>query len=258
MITDINRLPDEMESAFVCCDCMELMRRYPDQYFDIAVVDPPYGINMGHTFGVGRGGYDRAFGGQNTGLRSCQERKNKAKFYHTFDDSAAPDEKYFDELKRVSKAQIIWGGNYFLDYLGRASCIIVWDKKRRGMDQADCEIAWTSLPGQSRIFEFRWNGMLQQDMKHKEKRIHPTQKPVALYKWIIEKFTKPSDIILDTHVGSASSLIAAKRLRRRFVGCEKDELYFNQALNRFNQETAQLSLMDLISQKEGETNEYEL
>lgn len=112
---------------------------------------------------------------------------------------------------RVSKHQIIWGGNFFLEYLGNASRMIVWDKKRRGMDQADCEIAWTSLPGQNRIFEYRWNGMLQGDMKNKENRIHPTQKPVALYQWILEQFAKSGDKILDTHVGSASSLIACHR-----------------------------------------------
>lgn len=95
-----------------------------------------------------------------------------------------------------------------LDHLGAASCIIVWDKKRRGMDQADCEIAWTNLPGQSRIFEYKWNGMLQENMKAKEKRIHPTQKPVMLYSWLLGRFAKPGDKILDTHVGSASSLIA--------------------------------------------------
>ena len=98
---------------------------------------------------------------------------------------------------------VIFGGNYFLDYLGRATCLIVWNKKRRGLAQADCEIAWTNLPGQSRIFEFKWNGMLQENMKQKERRIHPVQKPVALYQWILEKFAEPNDIILDTHVGSA-------------------------------------------------------
>lgn len=124
--------------------------------------------------------------------------------------------------------------------------MIVWDKGRRGMDQADCEIAWTSLPGQSRIFEFKWNGMLQQDMKHKEIRQHPTQKPVALYKWLIDRFTKPTDIIFDSHVGSASSLIAAQSLNRRFVGCEIDKFYYEQALRRFEQETAQITMFNLF------------
>ena len=247
MITDINQLPADSESAFVCADCMDVMRRFPDGYFDIAITDPPYGINMGHTCGVGGGGYNRYFGGYK-GVRRSGQQPSKAKFYHPFDDSAAPDGEYFAELMRVSKAQIIWGGNFFLDYLGKASCMIVWDKGRRGMDQADCEIAWTSLPSQSRIYEFKWNGMLQGDMKNKEHRIHPTQKPVALYRWLIDRFTKPTDIILDTHVGSASSLIAAQALNRRFVGCELDSYYYQEALKRFQTESAQLTMFNLFGE----------
>ena len=160
------------------------------------------------------------------------------KFYYAFDDSSAPDAEYFKELKRVSKNQIIWGANFF-DGLGKASCWIVWDKKRRGLDQADCELAWTSLKGQSRIFEFKWNGMLQEDMKHKEKRIHATQKPVALYKWLIERYSNQGDIILDTHVGSASSLIAAHQTGRRYLGCEINETIYNLARQRLDDAAAQ-------------------
>ena len=251
MITDINQLPADSESAFVCADCMDVMRRFPDGYFDLSIVDPPYGINMGHTCGIGRGGgtTDHS-GGYSSNISIWGEHKSisKSKFYHPFDDSAAPDGEYFAELARVSKAQIIWGGNFFLDYLGKASCMIVWDKGRRNMDQADCEIAWTSLPGQSRIYEFKWNGMLQGDMKNKEHRIHPTQKPVALYRWLIDRFTKPTDIILDTHVGSASSLIAAQALNRRFVGCELDSYYYQEALKRFQAESAQLTMFNLFGE----------
>lgn len=235
MITDLSRLPDDSESAFVRCDCMDLMARYPDGYFDLAIVDPPFGINIGHAHGENI----KVFEGAASNLA-------KQKFYHPFDDSTIPGGGYFKELFRVSKAQIIFGGNFFLDYLGAASCIIVWDKGRRGMDQADCEIAWTSLPGQSRVIEYKWNGMLQQDMKNKEYRIHPTQKPVQLYKWLIDRYTKPTDVILDTHVGSASSLIAAQMLNRRFVGCELDEYYYNQALERFRAETSQLTMFNLF------------
>ena len=142
---------------------------------------------------------------------------------------------------RVAKAVVIWGGNFFLDYLGKASCLIVWDKKRRGMDQADCEIAWTNLHGQSRIFEFRWNGMLQGDMKNKEERIHPTQKPVALYAWIFANYAKPGDKILDTHLGSGSSRIAAYDAGLDFVGYEIDEEYFRKQEERFARHTAQIS-----------------
>ena len=168
------------------------------------------------------------------------------KTYKAFDDSHTPDAAYFSELERVAKHRIIFGGNYFLEHLGATECIIVWDKKRRGLNFADCEIAWTDFKMPCRIFEFKWNGMLQGDMKNKEHRIHPTQKPVALYRWLIDRFTKPTDIILDTHVGSASSLIAAQELNRRFVGCELDSYYYHEALKRFQQESAQLTMFNLF------------
>lgn len=133
-----------------------------------------------------------------------------------------------------------------LDNLGAASCIIVWDKKRRGMDQADCEIAWTNLPGQSRIFEYKWNGMLQENMKDKEQRIHPTQKPVMLYSWLLSKYAKPGDKILDTHVGSASSLIACHRSGLEYWGFEIDPVYYKAAKERLDRETAQVNIMDLM------------
>ena len=171
------------------------------------------------------------------------------KFYHPFDDSSPPDETYFRELIRVSKNQIIWGGNFFLDYLGSATCFVVWDKGRRNMDQADCELAWTSLPGQSRVFNFKWNGMLQENMKQKEKRIHPTQKPVALYDWLLKRFANKGDIILDTHVGSASSLIACENNKFDYVGFEKDKYYYDAACERLKEETAQMSIFDFLEQK---------
>lgn len=148
---------------------------------------------------------------------------------------------------RVSKQQIIWGGNFFLEHLGNASRMLIWDKKRRGMDQADCEIAWTSLPGQNRIFEYRWNGMLQGDMKNKEKRFHPTQKPIALYQWLLTEFSKPGDKILDTHVGSASSLIACHRAGLEYWGFEIDKYYYDIALERLNRERAQVNMMELLN-----------
>ena len=133
-----------------------------------------------------------------------------------------------------------------LDHLGATSCMIVWDKKRRGLDQSDCEIAWTNIKGQSRIFEYRWNGMLQENMKEKEQRLHPTQKPVALYSWILGKFTKPGCKILDTHVGSASSLIACHRAGLKYWGFEIDEIYYNMARERLDKEIAQININDLL------------
>jgi len=159
-----------------------------------------------------------------------------------FDDSSPPDADTFRELKRASKKLIIWGGNFFLDHLGATSCMIVWDKKRRGMDQADCEIAWTNLKGQSRIFEYKWNGMLQEDMKNKEVRIHATQKPVALYKWLLTNFAEQGDKILDPYLGSGSSRIAAYDMGFDFTGYELSKVYFDLQEERFAKHTAQENL----------------
>lgn len=191
-------------------------------------------------------GGKRPFGGKSYSVWGKHKSESESKFYHTFDDDAPPDEGYFKELERVSKNRIIWGGNFMLDYLGKASCIIVWDKGRRNMDQADCEIAWTDLKGQSRIFNWKWNGMLQEDMKNKENRIHPTQKPVALYEWLLNRFSQEGDVILDTHVGSASSLIACHRTNHKFVGFEIDETYYKMAKKRLDAEMAQMNIFDFI------------
>jgi len=235
-------------------DCMAAMKQFPDGFFDLAVVDPPYGINVTgrHKASVLVGGGGRAFGGKSHGKpkRDGTIPTWASKFYHPFDDTAPPDEGDFRELSRVSKRRIIWGGNFFLDYLGAASCIIVWDKKRRGMDQADCEIAWTNLPGQNRIFDWKWNGMLQQDMKNKEERIHPTQKPVALYEWILQLYAKPGMKILDTHAGSASSLVACHRAGLDAWGYEIDETYYTRAKTRLESEQAQVNIMDLMREEQ--------
>lgn len=222
-------------------DCMEGMKEFPDKFFDLAVVDPPYGIGIGHKVNkmvtiIGGGG--RAFGGNSK--KGVKKRKVLSKFYHPFDDSSTPNGDYFTELKRVSKNQIIWGGNFFLEHLGKTSCMIIWDKGRRNMDQADCEIAWTSLQGQSRIYEFKWNGMLQGDMKNKEQRFHPTQKPVALYTWVLNRYAKEGYKILDTHAGSASSLIACYDKGLDFVGFEIDKFYYEKAQERLERHMSQL------------------
>lgn len=168
------------------------------------------------------------------------------KTYHSFDDSKIPDEEYFKELERVSKNRIIWGGNYFLKYLDETPCMIFWDKDRRGLNFADGELAWTSFKEPSRYFKFKWNGMLQENMKHKEYRIHPTQKPVALYEWLLHRYAKPGDTILDTHVGSASCLIACHKTQHKFVGFEIDPTYYEMAKKRFDDETAQMSIFDYL------------
>ena len=207
-------------------NCMEVMARYPDKYFDLAVVDPPYGI-----------GEDGASNHSRSKL--AQATKYTPKSW----DSKAPDKEYFDELIRVSKNQIVWGANYFISRLPYdSSCWIVWDKDNGDSDFADCELAWSSLKTAVRKFKWRWSGMLQQNMKNKEHRIHPTQKPIALYSWIFHNYAKPGDKILDTHLGSGSSRIAAHRAKLDFVGCEIDKEYFDAANKRFEEFVSQLTM----------------
>ena len=242
--------------GFYNMDCMEGMKQFPDKYFELAIVDPPYGINIGSEPGGATNESSRSAENEtpNSNRRSKSVRRQiqvggglckPPKTYKAFDDSHTPDAEYFKELERVAKHRIIWGGNYFLNYLNATECIIVWDKKRRGLNFADCEVAWTDIKLPCRIVEFKWNGMLQEDMKDKEFRIHPTQKPVKLYEWLLRHYAKEGDKILDTHVGSASSLIACQRLGFRFVGYEIDEDYYKLAKERYERETAQITLFNL-------------
>lgn len=209
-------------------DCMEYMKTLPDKAFDLCVVDPPYGI------------------GESGAKNKSRSKMAKSKDYRPFagNDKEAPPKEYFAELCRVSKNQIIFGANHFAERLvtPKSSCWIVWDKDNGESDFADCELAYTSFDSATRIFRFRWHGMLQGNMKHKEIRIHPTQKPVALYEWIYRRYAKPGDKILDTHLGSGSSRIAAYDAGLDFVGCEIDPYYFAAQEDRFAAYTAQLDM----------------
>jgi site-specific DNA-methyltransferase (adenine-specific) len=205
---------------------MEGMARYPDKYFDLAIVDPPYGI------------------GEDGGKNHSRGKATKPTMYTAKNwDSSAPKKEYFDELLRVSKNTIIWGANHFIENIpqSNSSCWIVWDKDNTG-DFADCELAYTSFKTAVRMFTFRWNGMLQQDMKNKEYRIHPTQKPVALYKWLLSNYAKQNDKILDTHLGSGSSRIAAYEMGFDFTAFELDTEYFEAQEKRYKAHIAQLKL----------------
>ena len=209
-------------------DCLEAMREMPDKAFDLAVVDPIYG-------GVTQGGYMK-------NLDSTTKLAKPIQYNLALWNQPKTGKEYFSELFRVSKNSIVWGGNYFVEEINRNSqCWIVWDKQNTG-GFADFEMAWTSFDSASRIFRFTWNGMLQEDMKNKEVRIHPTQKPVALYKWILSRYAKPGDKILDTHLGSGSSRIAAYDLGFDFVGYEIDKEYFDKQEERFAKHTARTSL----------------
>jgi site-specific DNA-methyltransferase (adenine-specific) len=207
-------------------DCMGYMRTLPDKSFDLAIVDPPYGIGED-----GRNNHTR------TKLARAKDYRGHSRY-----DNAVPDSEYFKELRRVSKNQIIWGGNYFIHELDATPCFIVWDKDNGDNDFADCELAWTSFPTAVRKFKHTWNGMLQEDMKNKEERIHPNHKPIRLYRWLLTTYAKDGDKILDTHLGSGSSAIAAHQMGFDFVGCEIDKYYYDAACKRFKEQTMQQDL----------------
>ncbi len=138
-----------------------------------------------------------------------------------------PDKIYFDEMFRISKNQIIFGMNYFIKYLNNTSCVIVWDKDNGDNDFADCELAWTSFKTAVRKFRYRWHGMLQEDMKHREKRVHPTQKPVGLFNQILSRYAERGQIIFDPFMGSGTTAIACRQLGMNFIGVEREEKYYN-------------------------------
>ena len=214
-------------------DCMDYMRELPDKVFDLAVVDPPYGI------------------GEDGGDHKHKATPNKAwknprsKGYAKKDwDKEPPCEHYFAELMRVSKNQIIWGANHFIDRLPRknSSCWVAWYKagQNPNTDFADGELAWGSFKTAVKFVDIAWIGFGAVNLK--EHRIHPTQKPVKLYQWLLSNYAKPGDRILDTHLGSGSSAIAAHYAGFDFVGIELDEDYYKAACERFERETAQQAL----------------
>ena len=203
---------------------MAVMARYPDNHFDLACVDPPYFKEAAN------GGYY----GQGTSL-SGVIRKN----YKHFAFWAIPDHLYFNELLRVSKNQIIWGCNYYAKFIPSAGRI-VWDKKNDTSSFSNAELASQSFSKGVFTFRHRWNGMITDGKP--VNRIHPTQKPVELYEWILKKYAKEGDRILDTHLGSGSSAIAAHYAGFDFVGMELDEDYYKAACKRFDAETAQLGM----------------
>lgn len=204
-------------------DNMELMKRYPDNYFDLAIVDPPYG------------------GNDAIGLKDNKSKKKQAtkrKDYKLF-KNIEPDKEYFEELIRVSKNQIIWGVNFYSNY-NFSGGRICWDKKGTAFGRA--ELAYYSGSKSVNICEIVWNGMIQQDMTNKETRIHPTQKPVALYKWLLDKYAKQGDKILDTHLGSGSIAIACHDYGFELTACELDKEYYDKAIERITNHTSQQKL----------------
>lgn len=194
-------------------DCMEVMKQFEDKYFDLAIVDPDFGLNQkisqGGTWASKYKGFDGALGGK-------------------------PTQEYFDELFRVSKNQIIWGGNYFIDMLYPTRCFLIWDKKAKMPTLADCEMAWTSFDKNAKIFVHPRNTG--------EKRIHICQKPIALYEWILDNYAKSGDKILDTHLGSGSSAIASYKKGFEFVGVEINKIYLEETIKRIKNHISQQDL----------------
>ena len=208
-------------------DCMDYLKDCEGNAFDLAIVDPPYGIGESGKTNASRG--------------KCAVSKDYKPF--AGGDLEPPPPEYFIELQRASVNQIVFGANHFIDRIAKGSpCWVVWDKENGASDFADCELAWTSFSTAVRRFRFRWAGMLQGDMANKENRIHPTQKPAALYRWLLENYAKPGQRILDTHLGSGSSAIAAHYFGCDFVGIELDPDYYAAAVDRFNNETKQEQL----------------
>jgi site-specific DNA-methyltransferase (adenine-specific) len=197
------------------------MRSLPDKYFDLCIADPPYGI------------------GECGAKNHSRSRIAKAKEYTAKDwDFQSLSSDYFSEILRISKNAIIWGANHFISRLPYdSSCWIVWDKENGNNDFADCELAWTNYKSAVRRFTFRWAGMLQGNMKHKEERIHPTQKPIALYSWILDNYAMGGGgKIFDPFLGSGSSRIAAYKKGYDFYACELDKDYYDAQDERFRKE----------------------
>lgn len=216
---------DRYLNKIICGDCLEVMRQMPDKCVDLVLTDPQYGIGEARN---------------DNSSRSCLAQ-SKDYGCHSWDDSI-PEPEYFSEMVRVSKNQIIFGGNYFIESLSNSPCWLVWDKDNGDNDFADCELAWTSFKSAVRKFKYRWQGMLQEDMKHKEKRVHPTQKPLALFEWILNLYSKPTDIILDPFLGSGTTVAACINLKRQYIGIEISPEYCAIAEERIRQATRQTRL----------------
>ena len=200
-------------------DCLEAMKQYPDNYFELAIVDPPYGLGTKTTDG---------------GSKKNSQTKFMSDIRRTNWDCKIPDKNYFDELKRVSLNQIVWGGNYMAKFIGNTKCIIIWDKMTYIPTMSQFEFAFCSLNKHPQLIKINSND---------SNRLHPTQKPVALYRWLLQNYAKEGDKILDTHLGSGSSRIAADMEGFDFTGYELDKDYFEASVKRFNDYKLQTKLL---------------
>lgn len=229
----------QMEPGLYNMDCMEAMKQFPDKFFDLAIVDPPYGGANSDIGGERRSGqrFDRYKAGRTGGTWASKYGKKIVAW------DTAPKQEYFDELFRVSRQQIIWGGNYF--HLPPTRCFLIWRKLSisESFSMAMAEYAWTSFNSNAKVFEYPPQG------DRDDRRFHPTQKPVALYNWILSRFAKPGYKILDTHAGSASSLVACHRAGLDAWGFEIDVEYYRMAKERLDKEKAQCTMFEMLQQE---------
>jgi len=213
-------LPAVPSSEVYLEDCVKALKRFNDNHFDLAIVDPPYGLGMG-----------------TVSIPSEKNTNSQQKFYKDLKskrwDDNTPNKEYFDELKRVSKNQIVWGGNYMAEHLGNTKCIIIWDKMTYIPTMSQFEFAFCSFNKHPKMVKINSTDI---------DRMHPTQKPVKLYDWLLHNYAKPTDLILDTHLGSGSSRIAAYKGGFNFVGFEIDQEYYEKQEKRFNDFKSQLRL----------------
>jgi DNA modification methylase len=212
-------------------DCLNVFFQLPDKSIDVIITDPPYGL------------------GEWVGKNKGRAKLAKSREWGIQDwDYSIPGPEYFEEIFRVSKNQVIFGGNYFSEYLKNSTCWLVWDKHTTG-NFADCELAWTSFNTAVRKIDFMWNGMFQGsaggNMKLNEKRVHPTQKPVPVMEWIISNYTKQTELIFDPFMGSGTTGVACCKLNRSFLGCEKEIHFFKSAESRISQAESQLKIPGL-------------
>ena len=211
-------LPSVPSSEVYLEDCVKALKRYADNHFDLAIVDPPYGIDWMEQ------------------VKNPNKGKNWKQYENKDWDKSIPSAEYFEELRRVSKNQIVWGGNYMTEYLKPSSCWLIWDKMQE-FSGAVFEMAWTSFTSPAKAFR-----MSRVEAYTNQTKIHPTQKPTRLYDWILHNYAKPNDLILDTHLGSGSSRIAAYKGGFNFVGFEIDQEYYEKQEKRFNDFKSQLRL----------------
>lgn len=223
----------ENMDTIINADCMDVLKQLPDKCVDLVLTDPPYGINYDKKASKVSGTYQ----GKGLAPRGIYKISNW--------DSSILSDKIFNEIVRVSKNQIFFGGNYFANLLPNSKCWLVWDKHKEGC-WADCELAWTSFSLPVKKYDFLWNGMLQQNMKNKEKRIHPTQKPADLFGMILRDFSSENNIILDPFSGSGTTAVACHKLGRRFICIEKDPDYWAASVKRLDEERRQMTIFDVL------------